>query len=64
MSFTRTSLLLTALSFTALADQHQDDEAGLFFMRVEWWLDGFDLPAFAMNSRRLRRTCRCSGSSR
>lgn len=28
------------------ADQHQDDEAGLFFMRVEWSLDGFDLPAF------------------
>ena len=46
MSFIRTSLLLTALSFTVLADQHQDDEAGLFFMRVEWWPDGFDLPAF------------------
>jgi formyltetrahydrofolate deformylase len=30
----------------AHADQHQDDEAGLFFMRVEWWLDGFDLHAF------------------
>lgn len=28
------------------ADQHQDHEAGLFFMRVEWGLDGFDLPAF------------------
>ena len=28
------------------ADQHQDHEAGLFFMRVEWMLDGFDLPAF------------------
>lgn len=28
------------------ADQHQDDEAGLFFMRVEWVLDGFDLAAF------------------
>jgi len=26
------------------ADQHQDDEAGLFFMRVEWDLAGFDLP--------------------
>ena len=38
--------MLTALSFTALADQHQDDEAGLFLMRVEWWLDGFDLLAF------------------
>jgi len=28
------------------ADQHQDHEAGLFFMRVEWSLDEFDLPAF------------------
>jgi formyltetrahydrofolate deformylase len=28
------------------ADQHQDHEAGLFFMRVEWALDGFDIPAF------------------
>jgi formyltetrahydrofolate deformylase len=28
------------------ADQHQDSEAGLFFMRVEWALDGFDLPGF------------------
>ncbi|MDD3528684.1 MAG: formyltetrahydrofolate deformylase [Gallionellaceae bacterium] len=25
------------------ADQHQDREAGLFLMRVEWDLDGFDL---------------------
>jgi formyltetrahydrofolate deformylase len=25
------------------ADQHQDEEAGLFLMRVEWDLDGFDL---------------------
>ena len=28
------------------ADQHQDHEAGLFFMRVEWVLDGFDLGRF------------------
>ena len=28
------------------ADQHQDHEAGLFFMRVEWSLESFDLPAF------------------
>src|SRR6516164_750709 len=28
------------------ADQHQDPEAGLFFMRVEWTLEGFDLAAF------------------
>jgi formyltetrahydrofolate deformylase len=26
------------------ADQHQDAEAGLFFMRVEWDLNGFDVP--------------------
>ena len=28
------------------ADQHQDHEAGLFFMRVEWTLNGFDVEAF------------------
>jgi formyltetrahydrofolate deformylase len=28
------------------ADQHQDAEAGLFFMRVEWTLNGFDFDAF------------------
>jgi formyltetrahydrofolate deformylase len=30
------------------ADQHQDNEAGRFFMRIEWSLGGFDLhePAF------------------
>src|ERR1700730_15511144 len=28
------------------ADQHQDHEASLFFMRVEWALEGFDLSAF------------------
>jgi formyltetrahydrofolate deformylase len=28
------------------ADQHQDQEAGLFFMRVEWTLEGFDQIAF------------------
>ncbi len=28
------------------ADQHQDHEAGLFFMRVEWALEGFDCGAF------------------
>ncbi|HCC57557.1 MAG TPA: formyltetrahydrofolate deformylase [Solibacterales bacterium] len=28
------------------ADQHQDHEAGLFFMRVEWALRDFDLGAF------------------
>jgi formyltetrahydrofolate deformylase len=26
------------------ADQHQDNQAGLFFMRVEWDLEGFTLP--------------------
>lgn len=33
------------------ADQHQDHEAGLFFMRVEWTLDGFDLSAFQAEFR-------------
>lgn len=28
------------------ADQHQDHEEGLFFMRVEWSLDSFDLAGF------------------
>jgi formyltetrahydrofolate deformylase len=28
------------------ADQHQDHQAGLFFMRVEWAFDGFPLEAF------------------
>jgi len=28
------------------ADQHIDHDQGLFFMRVEWELDGFDLDAF------------------
>jgi formyltetrahydrofolate deformylase len=28
------------------ADQHQDHEAGLFFMRVEWTLGEFDVEAF------------------
>jgi formyltetrahydrofolate deformylase len=28
------------------ADQHIDHDLGLFFMRVEWGLDGFDLAAF------------------
>lgn len=28
------------------ADQHQDHQIGLFFMRVEWGLEGFDLNAF------------------
>ena len=28
------------------ADQHQDPDAGLFFMRVEWHLDEFDLARF------------------
>src|SRR5437016_8484300 len=33
------------------ADQHQDHEAGLFFMRVEWALDGFNLDAFRLDFR-------------
>ncbi len=35
------------------ADQHQDLAAGLFFMRVEWALDGFDLPRFEDEFRSL-----------
>ena len=35
------------------ADQHQDHEVGLFFMRVEWTLDGFDLTAFRVEFQTL-----------
>jgi formyltetrahydrofolate deformylase len=30
------------------ADQHQDHEAGLFFMRVEWLLEDFNVAAFRL----------------
>jgi formyltetrahydrofolate deformylase len=33
------------------ADQHQDNEAEMFFMRVEWSLDGFDLNEKAFQER-------------
>jgi len=33
------------------ADQHQDNEQGLFFMRVEWDLQDFDLEAGAFRER-------------
>lgn len=35
------------------ADQHQDREAGLFFMRVEWALEGFELPPFRAEFQKL-----------
>lgn len=35
------------------ADQHQDHAAGLFFMRVEWALDGFPLEEFRAAFARL-----------
>jgi len=35
------------------ADQHQDHEAGLFFMRVEWSLEGFGVDAFREEFRAL-----------
>jgi|SRR5579872_1131755 len=35
------------------ADQHQDHEASLFFMRIEWGLDAFDLDAFQAEFRNL-----------
>ena len=48
------------------ADQHQDSEAGLFFMRVEWALDGFDLDrfttAFAPLAEALEMTWRLESS--
>jgi len=33
------------------ADQHQDNELGLFFMRVEWSLDGFDVEPLEFTER-------------
>jgi formyltetrahydrofolate deformylase len=35
------------------ADQHQDPEAELFFMRVEWELADFDLPSFRVEFQAL-----------
>jgi len=35
------------------ADQHQDHEAGLFFMRVEWMLEGFALDDFRQEFGRI-----------
>jgi formyltetrahydrofolate deformylase len=50
------------------ADQHQDSEAGLFFMRVEWALDDFDLDrftaAFAPLASSLGMTWRLESSGR
>jgi formyltetrahydrofolate deformylase len=40
------------------ADQHQDHEAGLFFMRVEWAVDGFDLGAFEAAFRSVAESLR------
>ncbi|MBV9610966.1 MAG: ACT domain-containing protein, partial [Acidobacteriaceae bacterium] len=37
----------------AHADQHQDPEAGLFFMRIEWLLEEFDLKVFEAAFREL-----------
>lgn len=35
------------------ADQHQDDDANLFFMRIEWLLDGFELDAFRVEFQKM-----------
>ena len=35
------------------ADQHQDPEAGLFFMRVEWNVEGFDVAEFRRQFERV-----------
>ena len=32
------------------ADQHQDNDAGMFFMRVEWTLESFQIPQSAFQS--------------
>jgi formyltetrahydrofolate deformylase len=50
------------------ADQHIDHELGLFFMRVEWELDGFDLEsfktAFAPMAAELSMTWKLTSSAR
>ncbi|MGA3332800.1 MAG: formyltetrahydrofolate deformylase [Terracidiphilus sp.] len=50
------------------ADQHVDHELGLFFMRVEWDLDGFDLAgfktAFAPMAGELSMTWKLTSSAR
>ena len=50
------------------ADQHQDATEQLFFMRVEWSLDGFDLARFSSEfeplARELRMQWRIEDSSR
>jgi formyltetrahydrofolate deformylase len=34
-----------------MSDQHQDNEAGKFFMRIEWSLDRFDLDEAAFRQQ-------------
>ncbi len=50
------------------ADQHRDQELGLFFMRVEFELDGFDLEgfraAFAALAHELNMTWKLTASTR
>lgn len=50
------------------ADQHRDQELGLFFMRVEWELDGFDVEsfkaAFAPMAADLNMTWKLTSSAR
>jgi formyltetrahydrofolate deformylase len=50
------------------ADQHRDKELGLFFMRVEWELNGFDLDAFravfAAMAAELEMTWKLTSSAR
>ena len=50
------------------ADQHRDQDLGLFFMRVEWELNGFDLdgfaPAFAALAAELDMTWKLTSSAR
>ncbi|MGH9627373.1 MAG: ACT domain-containing protein [Bryobacteraceae bacterium] len=43
------------------ADQHQDHEVGLFFMRVQWGVDDFDKDAFEAEFRHLHRHSTCGG---
>jgi formyltetrahydrofolate deformylase len=62
------TLLYTHGASIVHADQHQDPEQALFFMRVEWTVDGFDVArfeaAFAPMAVELEMQWRLEASSR
>jgi len=57
--------IIAAISDLLHADQHQDNESGTFFMRIEWWVEGCNLEeeqfreSFALSPG----SSKCSGGS-